>query len=182
MNNYYYKERTMKRIFVMVCLVALTSISVMAQSDEPDPEIQKAKEETAVVYDLGRFFGYLLTMEKEEPKLALSTDQLEEIFTIMSELKQMERIEPDYAEEILERLELDILTPDQLMTVDQLAIAREESREPSNQRTGSKSENGGGAIQTYIAGGAFNPLQDDSKSTGESFAELLDYVGRKLGK
>ena len=100
-------------------------------------------------------------MEKEEPKLALSTDQLEEIFAIMSELKQMERIEPDYAEGLLERLELDILTPDQLMTVDQLAIAREERRESGNLGTGSKSGNGSGAIQTYIAGGAFNPLQDD---------------------
>ncbi len=65
--------------------------TVLAQTSPDDPAIQEAKEETAVVFDLGRMFGYLNTLEKEAPDLALSRDQLEEIYQIMEGLLSINR-------------------------------------------------------------------------------------------
>ena len=74
----------MKKIIVIALLVLIPLGTVMAQSDPTDPAIVKAKEETAVVFDLGRMFGYLNTMVTEEKKLALSKDQMSELYGIMT--------------------------------------------------------------------------------------------------
>jgi hypothetical protein len=139
----------------------------------------EAKKETAVVFDLGRFFGYLNTMEKETPELALSRSQLEQIYKIMEELNRIDRVEPDYAEKLLVSLEDDVLTPDQLMQVDQLAIAKAEARTTSASAGGGT---GGGQITSYVAGGAFNPIKDPAKTIGQDFAAFFEYVAKKLGK
>ena len=169
----------MKRIILLSMLMALLlPVAALAQTSPDDPAVVAAKEETVVVFDLGRFFGFLMAMEEEKPKLALSKDQLLEVYRLMSELKQMQRVEPQRAEEILVYLEDEVLSPDQLMEVDQLAIARLESRETQTTSTGT----GGGQITSYIAGGPFNPMTDATKTIGKDFAAFFDYVSKKLGK
>ncbi len=171
----------MKKI-VVISLLALMLLPFLAaaQTSPDDPAVLAAKEETVVVFDLGRFFGFLFTIEKESLKLALSQDQLEEVYESMGELKAMQRVEPDDAEEMLVYLEDEVLSPDQLMEVDQLAIARMESRETeaTTQSTGT----GGGQITSYVAGGPFNPMTDATKTIGKDFAAFFDYVSKKLGK
>ena len=167
----------MKKIMVIMLLVLLPLSVVMAQSSPDDPAIIKAKEETAAVFDLGRLFGYMNTMVTEERSLTLTNDQMERIYKIMSVLKQTNRVEPDMANEMLTSIEDDILTPDQLMYTDQLAIAKMETR-----TTGSGGGSGGGQITSYIAGGAFNPMQDPSKTIGKDFDPFFNYLSKKLEK
>jgi len=169
-----------KPIVLAVLTLMLLPFLAAAQTSPDDPAVLAAKEETAVVFDLGRFFGFLFTIEKESPKLALSQDQLEEVYQSMSELKLMQRVEPDRAEEMLIYLEDEVLSPDQLMEVDQLAIARMESRE--TQSTSQGTGTGGGQITSYIAGGPFNPMSDAAKTIGKDFAAFFDYVSKKLDK
>lgn len=169
-----------KSIVFSLLMVLLLPVVVAAQTSPDDPAVQAAKEETVVVFDLGRFFGFLMTMEKETPKLALSQDQLQEVYRLMSELKAVQRVEPDQAEEMLIYLEDEVLSPDQLMEVDQLAIARMESRE--TQETAQSTGTGGGQITSYIAGGPFNPMTDATKTIGKDFAAFFEYVSKKLGK
>ena len=169
-----------KSIVLSLLMVLLLPALAAAQTSPDDPAVQAAKEETVVVFDLGRFFGFLLTMEQESPKLALSRDQLEEVYRLMGELMGMQRVEPGRAEEILVYLEDEVLSPDQLMEVDQLAIARMESRD--TQTTSAGTGTGGGQITSYIAGGPFNPMTDATKTIGKDFAAFFEYVSKKLGK
>ena len=169
-----------KTIVISLLTVLLLPILAVAQTSPDDPAVQAAKEETVVVFDLGRFFGYLHTMEEQSPDLALSPAQLEAVYRTMSELKAMQRVEPDRAEEVLIYLEDEVLSPDQLMQVDQLAIARMEARE--TQTTSAGTGTGGGQITSYLAGGSFNPMTDASKTIGKDFAAFFDYVSKKLGR
>jgi len=169
-----------KIIAISALLLALLPFMAAAQTSPDDPAVQAAKEETAVVFDLGRFFGFLHTMEEQSPELALSRDQLEELYRSMNELKGMQRVEPDSAERLLVYFEDEVLSPDQLMEVDQLAIARMESRETQSSTQGTGT--GGGQITSYIAGGAFNPMTDDSKTIGKDFNAFFEYVAKQLGK
>ncbi len=166
-----------RTIFAAAILLLVLPFAAVAQTSPDDPAIMEAKEKTAVVFDLGRFFGYLNTMEKETPELALSISQLEQIYEIMEELNTIDRVEADYAEKLLVSLEDDLLTPDQLMQVDQLAIAKAEARTTSAS-TGTGT--GGGQITSYVAGGAFNPIKDPAKTIGQDFATFFEYVAKKL--
>ena len=168
-----------KKIFTMIFLVALTAGTVSAQTSADDPEIQKAKEETALVFDLGRYFGFIYQMHAEESKLALAAGQMDEIFRIMQTIKSLERIEPEEAEKLLVRLEDEILTPDQLIYVDQLAIERMEARDTSTEQNTPGS--GAGQILSYIGGGAFNPMTDERKTIGKDFAAFYNYLAKKVG-
>ncbi|MCD6397066.1 MAG: hypothetical protein J7L71_05965 [Spirochaetaceae bacterium] len=167
----------MKKIILITLIVLLPLSAAIAQSSPDDPAIIKAKEETAVVFDLGRLFGYINTMEAEEKKLTLNNDQMEAIYKIMSTLKQTDRIEPDMADQMITDMENNILTVDQLMYTDQLAIAKMATR-----TAGSGSGGGGGQITNYIAGGAFNPMTDPEKNIGKDFDILFNYLIKKLGK
>ncbi|RKX92008.1 MAG: hypothetical protein DRP59_06435 [Spirochaetes bacterium] len=167
----------MKKIIVIALLVLVPLGTVIAQTSPDDPALIKAKEETAVVFDLGRMFGYLNTMVSEEKKLALSDEQMTILYSIMETLLQKERVEPDTADEMLVRIEDEILTPDQLMYTDQLAIEKLESRTP-----GAGGGSGGGQITNYIAGGAFNPMKDPSKNMGKDFDTFFTYLVKELGK
>lgn len=100
-----------------------------------------------------------------------------ELYGIMTDLKQIDRVEPEAAEAMLIRIEDDILSPDQLMYVDQLAIERMETR-----TSGAGGGTGGGQITTYVAGGAFNPMKDPSKNIGKDFDTFFKYLAKKLGK
>jgi len=165
----------MKKILIIMMIAILPVSGIAAQSSPDDPAVIKAKKETAAVFDLGRMFGYLNTMEKKEKKLSLNKEQMEELYRIMNRIRQADRMEPEAAEEMLTTIEDDILTPDQLMYTDQLAIERMNTRTP---KTGS----GGGQITSYIAGGPFNPMKDPSKTIGKDFDAFYKYLSKKLGK
>ena len=163
---------------VLAVLMAAAPLAAFGQSADQDPAVRKAKEETEVVYDLGRFFGYVVTMEKESQKLALTKPQMESLYSIMKEIEGTERIEAEWAAETLEYLELDLLTPDQLLAVDQYAMVRVPA---GTTGAGQGAGTGAGPIQSYIAGGAFNPIVDRTKSIGQGFYELLGLLAKKLG-
>ena len=175
--------------YVVLSLLALMVFPVIAQETDHvvDPAIQDAKEETAVVYDLGRFFGYVWRLQGEDfENLALTRDQMVELYEVVSYVASTARIEPDWAEEQLDYLELDLLSPAQLMQVDMFAISREESRVPGS-GTGTGSSSGGtgtgaAVILSYINGGAFNPIIDDTKTTGQDFVALLEFLTKELGR
>lgn len=161
----------MKRTYwIAALLLVLALVPALAQTT--DPAIAAAKEETTVVYDLGRFFGYIVTLEQEHPDLALSDTQAAEILDVMTQIEGMERVEPDWASDTLDYLELDLLTPAQLLAVDKIALARE-TTSTSGTGTGAGGGTGSGPLQTYINGGAFNPITDDSKTIGQGFYELM---------
>jgi hypothetical protein len=168
-----------KRAFLATLLAAFLPVVAMAQTTAEDPALAKAKEDTVVVFDLGRLFGYLNTMEKEAPKLALSRDQLLKLVEIMAKIKVTKRLVPDEAEKLLVQIEDSILTPAQLTYADQLAIAKEATR---TKGTGETAGSGAGQLATYVAGGAFNPLLDTTKVMGQDFAAFYDYAAKKVGK
>ena len=164
----------MKRFVTLAAVLAIMMGGLFAQT-EPDTAVQEAKEKTAVVYDLGRYFGYVHGMTTENPKLALTEAQKSEIREIMDRIKGMKRVEPAWAEETLEYLELDLLSPAQLMEVDRRAIEWQNSRETSS-TAGTGAGSGTGPISSYLAGGAFNPIIDETKSIGQGFAALYKYL------
>lgn len=167
---------------MLIFLMAVIPLMVMAQST--DPAIVKAKEETAVIFDLGRFFGYLNTMEEEAPELSLSKEQMLELYETLNSFLKMERIEIDEADRTLLFLEEELLNLDQLIYVDELAITKMENR-VSGSGAGSGSSgtgSGGGQLAGYVTGGAFNPLTDPSKTIGKDVAVFYDYLKKKLGK
>jgi hypothetical protein len=173
-----------KIIVVMLAILAVSAAGVSAQSTDQDPAVRAAKEETEVVYDLGRFFGYVWRLQQEYADLGLSRAQMESFYEVMEEIVQESRIEPDWAEEVYERLELDVLDVEQLMQVDMFVLERDETRSTG---TGTGSGNSGsgtgsGPILTYIEGGAFNPIVDDTKSQGQDFLEFHAYLKGQLGR
>ncbi len=83
----------MKRnIQITMILAGLAAAAAFGQETDPDSAIQEAKEETAVVYDLGRFFGYVHTMVTENQDLAFGSAQLETFYEIMTQIKGIERV------------------------------------------------------------------------------------------
>lgn len=163
---------------IIVALVMLNMVfALLAQSD--DPAIQEAKEKTAVIFDLGRFFGYLHTMEEDAPELALTQNQMTEIYNSLSRFMKMERIEVEDADETLLYMEEDLLTLDQLIFIDELAIERMEARVSGS---GKGAGSGGGQLAGYVAGGPFNPLIDETKIIGQDVTAFMAYLKKKLGK
>ncbi|MDA3809131.1 MAG: hypothetical protein PF518_02260 [Spirochaetaceae bacterium] len=164
----------MKKI-ITVLFILNAAFVLLAQSD--DPAIQKAKEETAVIFDLGRFFGYLHTMEQDAKELALTKNQMTEIYNTLTGLLKIERVEIADADETLLYLEEELLTLDQLIYVDELAMEKMNTR-----ISGSGTGSGGGQLANYVAGGAFNPLTDQSKTIGKDVSGFMEYLKKKLGK
>ncbi len=177
-------KRMLSVILVIAALLALAPLSAFAQTT-PDPATQKAREETAIVFDLGRVFGYLNLIEKDSKVPALSADQLKKLYDIAVELKNAKRIEPPRAKLLLGQIEDAILTPAQLMAVDKLAAAKESERTTvpgSGTGANAGSTTGAGSLTTYIAGGDFNPLIDKTKTMGQDFFAFFEYLSKKLGK
>lgn len=175
--------KTGTTIVISLALGLVIAATAAAQSTDQDPAVQAAKEETAVVFDLGRMFGYISTMDEEEPSLRLIGDQVRELYVIMTSIRALDRIEPDQADEWLVTIEDDILTPAQLIYVDRLYIERASETRTAD-GTGSGNGSGGGSasgsIATYIAGGRFNPIVDTSKTMGQDFeAFYRELAGRR---
>ncbi|MBN1243022.1 MAG: hypothetical protein JXA15_10010 [Spirochaetales bacterium] len=177
----------MKRI-VILSVAALVLGSLAFAQTTPDPAIQKAREDTVVVFDLGRTFGYLMGIEKDAKVAALSTTQLKRLYDIMVAIKATKRVEPKQAETWLETIEDGILTPAQLMAVDKLAAAAAATRTGTpgaGTGTGTgkaTTDTGTSSLQAYVAGGEFNPITDATKTMGTDFKAFFDYVAKKLGK
>jgi len=169
---------------ILAAVILLLAAGFVVAQTEPDPAIQEAKEETAVVYDLGRFFGYVHGMITEESAFALKADQKQEIIEVMEKIMATNRIEAKWAEETLEYLELEVLSAAQLMEVDRRAIEWQNNRETSGETEGGTGVPGSGAgagtgtgpLSSYVAGGPFNPIVDDSKSIGQGFTALYEYL------
>ena len=175
----------MKKI-MLISLLIMMPLLIMAQPT--DPAIIKAKKETAVIFDLGRFFGYLNTMEEEAPEYALSMDQMNEIYNTLSKYLKLDRIEIDDANTTLLYLEEELLTLDQLIYVDGLAIEKMENRVSGAGAGGgtggntSSTGSGGGQLSGYVAGGDFNPLKDTSKTIGKDIAAFYEYIKEETGR
>ncbi|GAB1483014.1 hypothetical protein MASR2M78_18300 [Treponema sp.] len=167
----------MKNIIVGTLLLSLTIGFAVAQTT-PDPAMQEAKKKLEVVYDLGRVFGFIQTMDKEQKKLALSAAQAKSLLTIAEKILEAKRIEPKTADVWLGEIEDKILKPDQLMFVDGLFMARTSSSSAGN-GTGAGASGGTSPIQSYVSGGPFNPMLDTSKTLGKDFKAAYEYLKAK---
>lgn len=177
----------MKNFTRILCatLAMLLAVQALSAQSSPDPATQKAREETLVIFDLGRMFGYLNVIEKDSKVPALSNAQLTKLYDIMVEIRRTARMEVPRATALLTMIEDDILTPAQLMAADKLAASREAERTNvpgSGAGSGSTSSSGAGSLASYVAGGDFNPILDTTKTMGQDFAAFYDYAAKKLGR
>jgi len=167
----------MKRFIVIVSMAVLAFGTAFAQTT-PDPALQEAKAKLEVVYDLGRVFGYIHTMDTEQKKLALTAAQAKSLVGIADKILASRRMEPKTAEAWLTEIEDSILTPEQLMFVDGLALARESSG-TAGTGTGPGATGGTSPVQSYLAGGEFNPMLDTNKTIGKDFKAAYDFLRAK---
>ncbi|MFZ4617163.1 MAG: hypothetical protein ACOYM2_13325 [Rectinemataceae bacterium] len=173
--------RHSSRKFGLLALATILLVGIATAQASSDPVLLKAKEETLVVFDLGRMFGYLDDMVKDGKTPALSSDQLRKIYDIMVEVRSIERIEPAKAKVLLSQIEDRILTPAQLMATDKLAAAGTLTR-AANQGSGPGAKGGTSPLVSFVAGGDFNPIMDTSKTMGKDFQSFYAFVSKKLGK
>jgi len=167
----------MKKFITVLLLAAMATGTLFAQTT-PDPALQDAKKKLEVVYDLGRVFGFIHTMDKEQKKYALATSQAKALVVIADKILAAKRIEPKTAEAWLIEIEDKILTPAQLMFVDGLAIERA-ATSVAGTGAGPGSTGGVSPVQSYISGGAFNPMLDATKTMGKDFKAAYDYLKTK---
>lgn len=166
----------MKKLIAFFGIVLLATAGLTAQTTQ-DPAMAAAKEKLEVVYDLGRVFGYIHTMDKEQKKLALSAAQVKNLLGYAEKVLASKRIEPKDAEAMLIDIEDNVLTPAQLAHVDGLAIARLSER--TTTAGGAGSTGGTSPIQSYLDGGPFNPMLDATKTLGKDFKAAVDYLKAK---
>ncbi len=165
----------MKRtIAVLTVVLGFSGLFLSAQST--DPAVQEAKAKLEVVYDLGRVFGYIHTMDKEQKNLALSADKAKALVAVGDKIYAAKRLEPKAADALLSEIENKILGDAQLMFVDGLALARQPAAESG---TGAGSTGGTSPVQSYISGGPFNPMLDATKTLGKDFKAAYEYFKAK---
>ncbi|MBU0937075.1 MAG: hypothetical protein KKI09_02385 [Spirochaetes bacterium] len=177
-----------KSVIMLVILVFAAFGAVSAQSVSTDPAIAKARAEMEVANDLGRLLGYIHQMATDEARLALSSQQLRDLNSLVDQVLNTRRLDKATAEAFLLQLEDDILTPAQLMYTDKLFAARESTRSGtpgSGTGTGSSNRSAeagseGGLVTAYLNGGDYNPLKDSTKSLGEGVQNLRNYLKSRL--
>lgn len=167
----------MKRIIALSIAATLSFAAAYAQTT-PDPAVQEARAKLEVVYDLGRVFGFIHTMDKDPKKTPLSAAQAKSLVAIADKILAAKRLEPKPAEALLKEIEDKILTPAQLMRVDELALARESSS-TAGTGTGPGATGGTSPVQSYLSGGPFNPMLDATKTIGKDFKAAYDYLKAK---
>ena len=167
----------MKRTIVLSVIFALSFAAAFAQTT-PDPAVQEARAKLEVVYDLGRVFGYIYTVDKDPKKSPLTAAQAKSLVAVADKILAAKRIEPKFAETLLLEIEDKILTPAQLMRVDELALARETSS-TAGTGTGPGATGGTSPVQSYLSGGPFNPMLDTTKTIGKDFKTAYDYLKTK---
>jgi hypothetical protein len=167
----------MRTVLLIIAAAAIAAGTAFGQTTQ-DPAVQEMKAKLEVVYDLGRMFGYVQTMDKEQKKLALSAAQAKALVGMAEKVLKIVRFEPKEAEAMLIEIEDKILKPDQLMFVDGLAIARASERTATS-GSGAGSTGGTSPVQAYMNGGAFNPMKDATKKIGQDFKAAVDYLKAK---
>lgn len=142
-----------------------------------DPALQRARQETMVVLDLGRLISFVGRMDEEGGAHRLSSAQARRLVRLMGEVQTTSRLTPAIAERMMAEIEDDILTAGQLLRVDMLWAEADRTRSPSAAGTSGRQGNEGGAegsLSSYAAGGPFNPLTDASRPQGQEFEELYE--------
>jgi len=167
----------MKRFIALSLAVAAFTTAAFAQTT-PDPAVQEARAKLEVVYDLGRVFGYIHTMDKDSKKTPVTAAQAKSLVAIADKVLAAKRLEPKAAEALLTEIEDKVLTPAQLMRVDELALAREASS-TAGTGTGPGATGGTSPVQSYLSGGPFNPMLDTTRTIGKDFKAAYDYLKAK---
>lgn len=190
-------------VLVMVVLLALgVPTRLFAQRQSEDASLQKAREETEVVLDLGRLLGFIYRMVEEHPNLELSREQAVALRELMGEIRTTSRLTAPTARSMTARIEDGILTPAQLIHTDRLWIESERNRASATAQgsgvsaragagsrstapgTGTASDSGAapaGSLAAYAAGGPYNPLIDTARQQGQDFEALYAYVRARAG-
>ncbi len=169
-----------KKLFMMIAAAVLLSGAAFAQTSTQDPAVQAARAKLEVVYDLGRIFGYIQTMDREQKKLALAPAQVKALTATADRILKTPRLEPREAETMLKEIEDKILRPDQLVFVDGLAIARQAERAASSTAgSGASAAGGTSPVASYMSGGPFNPMTDTTRKVGQDFKAAVDYLKGK---
>jgi hypothetical protein len=156
-----------------LALLALAG-SGYAETDEPEDAslIRAAREQTQVVFDLGRYLGAIVEMEAKGAKLALTQAQAKQILPILAELKASKRVTPEVAGKTLGKVQA-ILSPEQRKAV--LPLAQQEGQGETGGGNGANRE----LFLSWSKGGPFNPFLSAKSATGQSFAALLASMERR---
>lgn len=93
-------------------------------------------------------------------------------------IRSDQRIEPEEAEAMLDKIENTVLNAKQLMYIDQLAIERMNTK-TTTAGTNAGSSTGTSPVQSYINGGPFNPMLDTTKTIGKDFQTAYNYLKGK---
>ncbi|TVR70351.1 MAG: hypothetical protein EA427_06040 [Spirochaetaceae bacterium] len=207
------KRRTGRLVLAVALLLGMGTLSgpdftLYAQAGTQDPAMQRARQETQVILDLGRLISFVDRMDAEQQNLRLTTEQARRLARLMGEIKSTARLTPAVAEGLMQEIEDDILTPRQLMHTDRIWAEAERREESAAPRSGSPggSPGGGarvgqgtpgaggnsgasasgdpapGSLASYASGGPYNPLVDTTRPQGEQFEafhrRLLERIGR----
>ena len=180
----------MKKHSILVVLLVMMSVFVPAigfsqATAQTDPAMAAAREEMNMAQDLGRFFGFILQMIEEEPRLNLTSPQARQLHGVIERVLATVRLDGETTEEFFIEIEDDILTPAQLLYTDKLFAEREATRVPAGTgqgRSGTTTDASaaGGSVTTFMNGGAYNPLTDTTKQQGQDTAELKALLARRL--
>lgn len=143
-----------------------------------DPAMIRAREEVAVVLDLGRLIGFVHRVDTEVPPLAITPGQAQQLVRIMQQIRTTSRLTPRIAEAMMLEIEDSILTGAQLLQVDRFWAEADRLREsgtaPSDAAARQGAEGSGpGALSSYVAGGPYNPLIDTNRPQGQDFEAFL---------
>ncbi len=187
-------QRGLLLTLAAILLLIAAAPAAPAQDHSASAQMQALRAELEVVSELGRLLGFILRMQHEQDSLALSGDQLRSLWQLSEEIGRSERLTPARAEQMMIRIEDEILSPQQLMYTDQQFLNREETRVPGSgpsargaagssgsagsPAAGSPGGDGSssGTIATYAAGGPYNPLLDTSRQLGQDFEALRELL------
>ncbi|MFN2311490.1 MAG: hypothetical protein ABR590_05485 [Spirochaetia bacterium] len=133
---------------LILTLFMLSAPQLPAQRHSEDPALQKARQETELVLDLGRLIGFIQRMVEERPDLEISREQAAALADLLGEIRTTSRLTGATARSMTSRIENDILNVEQLQHTDRLWIESEQSRlaqEPGS-GVGARAGAGSGAI------------------------------------
>ena len=148
-------------------------------SAQPDVlEFIRANNELMPVFNLGRWFSFVYTVEKARTDLRLSGEQLKVFSEKMRDIKKTERLDPDAVYRTHLLLE-DTLTVDQLRAVELLAgeyYTAYLQQQPTKPGMGGPRQK----MISWIKGGPFNILSDPGISMGKDFLDFFAYIENTL--
>ncbi|MCA1754538.1 MAG: hypothetical protein LC641_07575, partial [Spirochaeta sp.] len=105
---------------LILTLFMLSALQLPAQRQSEDPALQKARQETELVLDLGRLIGFIQRMVEERPDLEISREQAAALADLLGEIRTTSRLTGATARSMTSRIENDILNVEQLQHTDRL--------------------------------------------------------------